>query len=84
MTNLLAGREYVDWALLASGFRVLLGRILYQHFRIEENVFVDTIANLSRKTQERRVKLIVARANIVSEETYTGLCNLHLVDVSGR
>ena len=75
MANLLAGREYVDWALVppAPPAVPVPVWVCRHYFYIEEDVCVDAVTKLSRKTQERRVEVVVARANIVSEETYISL-----------
>jgi len=84
VANLLTGREYVKWAVVSAVYQVAPVRIIHYHFAVEKSVLVDAVANLSRKTQERGVELVAARADVVSKDTFTSLAYLHLIGVAGR
>ena len=84
MANLLTGREYVKWAVVSAVYPVAPVRIIHYHFAVEKSVLVDAVANLSRKTQERGVELVAARADVVSKDTFTSLAYLHLIGVAGH
>ena len=80
MKDLSAGREDVNGWIGSFALRVRPPRVSDFYFLTREDILVDAIANLSGKTQERRVKLVLTRANIVSKNEYICTAHLHLIE----
>jgi len=81
MKDLPASREDVNGWIGSFALRVRPPRVSDFYFLTREDILVDAIANLSGKTQQRRVKLVLTRANIVSKKIYTCTAHLHLIEV---